>query len=98
MNMGEYGLKFAIYIFDDEHFYDLLYSDLGIKITMHMKEKGHKIPHVHIKYQDKEAVMNLIDGSFIEGNIKKSKLEFAKKFVMDNRKELIRRYKEIIVL
>lgn len=96
--MGEYGLKFAIYIFDDECFYDLLYSNFGIKITMHMKEKGHKIPHVHIQYQGKEAVMSLIDGSFLEGNIKKSRQVYAKEFVMDNREELLRRYKEVIVL
>ena len=95
--MGECGLKFAIYIFDDERYYNILYSDFGIKIIM-WKENGHNLPHVHIKYQDKEAVVSLIDGSVLKGNIKKSRYNYAKRYVMENREELLRRYNETIIV
>lgn len=96
--MGEYGLKFAIYIFEDERYYNILYSDFGIKIIMHTKENGHNLPHVHIQYQDKEAVISLIDGSVLKGNIKKSRYNYARRYVIENREELLRRYNEIIIV
>ena len=60
--MNNYTLKYSIYIFDEEGIlYDLVHSKFGIKIIMHMKEKGHKEPHVHIKYENKEAVLSMED-------------------------------------
>lgn len=97
--MNNYTLKYSIYIFDEEGIlYDLVHSKFGIKIIMHMKEKGHKEPHVHIKYENKEAVMSLVDGRFMKGNIHFNKRKYAQKWILDNKDELIKRYKEVIIL
>lgn len=97
--MNNYALKYSIYIFDEEgKLYDLVHSKFGIKIIMHTKEKGHKKPHVHVKYENKEAVLSLIDGRFMKGNIHPNKRKYAQKWVLNNKDELLKRYKEVIVL
>lgn len=97
--MNNYCLKYSIYIFDEEgKLYDLVHSKFGIKIIMHTKEKGHKEPHVHVKYENKEAVLSLIDGRFMKGNIHPNKRKYAEEWVVNNKEELLKRYKEVIVL
>ena len=32
--------------------------------------KQHKLPHIHVKYQDQEAVFSLPEGELIEGQLK----------------------------
>ncbi|RHQ81328.1 DUF4160 domain-containing protein [Clostridium sp. AF22-10] len=95
--MSEYELKFAIYMFEEEEvYYNIFFSEFGIKIVIHTKENGHNLPHVHVKYQDMEAVLSLIDGTYIKGNIPAKKKNFAKEWVNKHREELLKRYNEII--
>ena len=95
--MDNYFLKYSIYIFED-NLYNLIHSKFGIKIIMHTKEKGHKKPHVHVQYGKQEAALSLVDGEFLEGNIHPKKQKYAKEWVLDNKEELLKRYKEIIIL
>ena len=43
-----------------------------------------------------EAVLSLIDGTYIKGNIPAKKKNFAKEWVNKHREELLKRYNEII--
>lgn len=51
--MDYYWLKFFIYVFEDDKYFNLLYSKFGIRIIIHPKENGHNTPHIHIQYQNK---------------------------------------------
>ncbi|MCH8068003.1 MAG: DUF4160 domain-containing protein [Candidatus Marinimicrobia bacterium] len=50
----------------------------GIIISMYyIDNKKHHLPHIHIKYQEQEAVLSIPDGNLIEGDLKPNKSEFA---------------------
>ena len=39
----------------------------GIIISMYyLDNKQHSLPHIHVKYQDEEAVVSIIDGQLLE--------------------------------
>lgn len=80
-----FPLKWLIYWFEEDKYYNLLYSSFGIKIILHTKENGHNIPHIHVQYQGEEVVLNIDNGEIIAGNIPKSKYKIAKQWVKDNR-------------
>jgi len=43
----------------------------GIIISMYyLDNKQHKQPHIHVKYQDEEAVISIFDGQLLEGSLK----------------------------
>jgi len=43
----------------------------GIIISMYyLDNKQHKLPHIHVKYQDEEAVISIFDGQLLEGSLK----------------------------
>jgi len=62
----------------------------GITIMMYfLDNKEHKYPHIHIKYQDYEAVLDINEGEIIEGFLPKSKLRLSQAWVELHRDELL---------
>lgn len=94
--MEHYWLKFLIYVFEDDKYFNLLYSKFGIRIIIHPKENGHNIPHVHIQYQNKEVVCSLIDGSVIKGNIQHNKQKLAQEIVIQNMEYFIESWNDLV--
>jgi hypothetical protein len=46
----------------------------GVIIYMYFYDNTqHKEPHIHVKYQEKEAVIRIPDGLLLEGKLPKSK-------------------------
>jgi len=46
----------------------------GIIISMYFFDnQKHKLPHIHVKYQDQEAVFSITEGELISGNLKSNK-------------------------
>jgi len=43
---------------------------LGFIISMYLDNKQHNLSRIHVKYQDEEAVISIIDGQLPEGNLK----------------------------
>ncbi len=40
----------------------------GIIVAMYfLDDKKHKMPHIHVKYQDNEAVISIPDAELLEG-------------------------------
>ncbi len=48
----------------------------GIIIYMYfMDNKQHKLPHIHVKYQEHEVIVEIPDGKILEGNIPSRKMK-----------------------
>lgn len=62
----------------------------GIIISMYyLDNKRHNIPHIHIKYQDEEAVVSIIDGMLIEGSLKPNKMKLVQAWIVIHNEELL---------
>jgi len=62
----------------------------GIIISMYyMDSKQHHIPHIHVAYQGKEAVISIPDGELIEGEIKPNKMKLIQAWMEIHNDELI---------
>ena len=43
----------------------------GIIVSMYnMDNRQHHLPHIHVKYQDEEAIISKLDGELIDGTLK----------------------------
>lgn len=66
----------------------------GIIISMYFLDtKQHKFPHIHVSYQDSEAVIRIPDGEFIAGEIPKNKLKLVEAWVEIHKDELMANWK-----
>jgi hypothetical protein len=51
--------------------------------------KKHSIPHIHVEYQGKEAVVCIIDGEIIEGEIHPKKMKLLAAWMEIHYEELM---------
>lgn len=62
----------------------------GIIIAMYFADnKRHKAPHIHVKYQDYEAVYTIPDGTILEGDLPKGKARLVEAWIELHRDELM---------
>lgn len=62
----------------------------GIIISMYyLDTKQHNLPHIHVKYQDEEAVISIIDGQLLEGTLKTNKMKLVQAWVEIHNDELM---------
>ncbi len=62
----------------------------GIIISMYyLDNKQHNLPHIHVKYQDEEAVISIIDGQLLEGSLKTNKMKLVQAWIEIHHDELI---------
>jgi hypothetical protein len=62
----------------------------GIIISMYyLDNKQHKLPHIHVKYQDEEAVLAISDGILLEGNLKANKMKLVQAWIEIHNDELL---------
>ena len=61
----------------------------GIIISMYyLDNKQHSLPHIHVKYQDEEAVVSIIDGQLLDGTLKSNKLKLVLAWIEIHNDEL----------
>ena len=61
----------------------------GIIISMYYFDKRrHHLPHIHVKYQEQEAVLSISDGEILEGQLKASKLKLVQAWIEIHKDEL----------
>lgn len=60
----------------------------GLQFIMYPNEQGHNCGHIHVKYQNDEVVINLLNGETI-GTLPPPKMKKAKKWVENNMDYLI---------
>ncbi len=62
----------------------------GLIIMMYFYDnKKHNLPHIHVKYQNDEAVFSIIDGILIEGKLTKNKIKLVEAWIEIHREDLI---------
>ena len=62
----------------------------GIIITMYyFDDEQHSIPHIHVKYQDENAVFSIPDGKLIAGSIKRNKQKLIEAWIEIHQEDLM---------
>ena len=62
----------------------------GVVVMMFfIDNKQHKKPHIHVKYQDQEAVVAIPDGELLEGELKPNKLKLVQAWIEIHREDLM---------
>ena len=62
----------------------------GVIVSMYyLDNKKHHIPHVHVKYQDQEAVLSIPDGQVLEGKLKANKMKLVQAWLEIHQEELV---------
>ncbi len=51
--------------------------------------KQHKLPHIHVKYQDDEVIVSIPDGTVLEGSIPNSKMKLLQAWIELHKDELV---------
>lgn len=62
----------------------------GIIISMYyLDTKQHHIPHIHVKYQEENAVFSIPEGSLLEGSIKENKTKLILAWIEIHQEDLL---------
>ena len=62
----------------------------GIIVSMYFfDQRQHHMPHIHVKYQDEEAVIAIPEGEVLEGTLKANKLRLVQAWIEIHREELM---------
>jgi len=59
----------------------------GLIVSMFFVDrKRHKLPHVHVRYQDEEAVFSIPQGRLLDGSLPKAKVRLVQAWIEIHRK------------
>ena len=62
----------------------------GIVVYLFFEDnKRHHLPHIHVKYQDENAVFSIPDGVLLEGSLKPNKIKLLQAWVEIHAEELL---------
>ena len=62
----------------------------GLIIYMYFKDnRQHKVPHIHVKYQEHEVVVSIPEGEVMGGSIPNSKMKLLQAWIELHKDELI---------
>lgn len=62
----------------------------GIIVSLYfVDDKQHKRPHIHVKYQDDEAVVSIPDGETLDGRLPPAKMRLVLAWIEIHRDELM---------
>lgn len=62
----------------------------GIIVLMYyFDNRRHQQPHIHVQYNDEEAVISIPDGEIIEGSLRRAKLKLVEAWIELHRDELM---------
>jgi len=66
----------------------------GIIVLMYFVDvKKHKRPHIHVQYQDKEAVFSIPDGKILEGSLPRNKIKLVYAWIEIHQEDLMADWK-----
>ena len=62
----------------------------GLVISMFYGDnKQHKIPHIHVRYQDMKAIFLIPDGEMIEGSLPQKKIKLVQAWIIMHEEDLM---------
>ena len=66
----------------------------GIVVSMYfLDNRQHKAPHIHVRYQDDEAVYSIPDGELLSGTIPPAKARLVQAWIEIHREDLLADWK-----
>ena len=62
----------------------------GIIVSMYYFDNlRHKIPHIHVKYQEQEIFLSIPNGDVLEGDLKSNKMKLVQAWIEIHQDELL---------
>jgi len=62
----------------------------GIIVSMYyLDNRQHHVPHIHVKYQEQEAVISIPQGELLEGELKPNKMKLLQAWIEIHQEELM---------
>jgi hypothetical protein len=62
----------------------------GLIISMFYGDnKQHKLPHIHVRFQDMKAIFSIPDGELIGGNLPPKKIKLVQAWIVINEEDLM---------
>ena len=62
----------------------------GLIVYMYfMDDRQHKLPHIHVKYQEDEVIVSIPEGGVLEGGIPASKMKLLQAWIELHKDELL---------
>ena len=62
----------------------------GIIVSLYFFDnKEHKKPHIHVRYQENEAVIEIPKGGVLEGNLPSNKMKLVQAWIEIHQEELM---------
>lgn len=62
----------------------------GLIVSLYFQDnRQHKSPHIHVKYQDEEAVFKIPDGELLSGSIPPAKMKLISAWIELHKDELM---------
>jgi hypothetical protein len=62
----------------------------GIVVSIFFRDnRQHKLPHIHVRYQDDKAIFSIPEGEIIEGSMKKPQLRLVQAWITLHADELM---------
>ena len=62
----------------------------GIIVSLYyFDNRKHHLPHIHVRYQDEEAVVIIPDGDVLEGNLRINKMKLVQAWIEIHKDELM---------
>ena len=62
----------------------------GIIVSMYYFDRQrHHVPHIHVKYQEEEAVLSIPEGDLLEGQIKGNKMKLVQAWIESHQDDLM---------
>jgi len=62
----------------------------GIIVSMYFLDtRKHRLPHIHVKYQNQEVVIAIPGGEILEGELKANKLKLVQAWIEIHQDELM---------
>lgn len=62
----------------------------GIIIYLYFyDDERHKLPHIHAKYQGKDASFSILDGSLLSGELPQAKVRLVQAWIEIHREDLL---------
>jgi shikimate kinase len=55
----------------------------------YLDNRKHHVPHIHVRYQDEEAVISIPEGKMLEGSLKMNKLKLMEAWIEIHQEELM---------
>ncbi len=62
----------------------------GVIVSMYyFDNQHHHLPHIHVRYQEEEAVLSIPDGKLLEGGLKNKKMKLVLAWLEIHQEELM---------